>query len=265
MTSIPMKSELHILVTNDDGIRAPGIQALSRALARFGRITVVAPSSEKSAVSHALTLQTPLRIQEIAPGHFSVDGTPADCILVAMNKILAGPPTLVVSGINAGSNLGDDVNYSGTVAGAREGSMYGIPAVAFSLKLGGDMDYAPWAERAAEICAHCLENPLPLGIFLNVNFPAVLSDGIRITRLSRKFARSSLFENNDPRGKKYYWIGGGEPDWEREEGTDFDAVDRKMVSVTPLHLDFTDYASFDKLKPLEKMSYMPSPVRRSGE
>jgi 5'-nucleotidase len=250
MTSIPMKSELHILVTNDDGIRAPGIQALSRALARFGRITVVAPSSEKSAVSHALTLQTPLRIQEIAPGHFSVDGTPADCILVAMNKILAGPPTLVVSGINAGSNLGDDVNYSGTVAGAREGSMYGIPAVAFSLKLGGDMDYAPWAERAAEICARCLENPLPLGIFLNVNFPAVLSDGIRITRLSRKFARSSLFENNDPRGKKYYWIGEDESSWDNADDTDVWAVTHGFISVTPLHRDTTSYDFIETLRGL---------------
>ena len=250
MTRNPMTAETHILLTNDDGIGAPGIREAARALAVLGRLTVVAPASEKSAVSHALTLQTPLRIQEIAAGWYSVDGTPADCILVAMNKILDRPPTLVVSGINAGSNLGDDVNYSGTVAGAREGSMYGIPAAAFSLKFDAEMDYTFWAGRTAEVCRRCLENPLPLGIFLNVNFPATPPKGTRITRLSRKFARTSLFENNDPRGKKYYWIGEDESSWDNADDTDFWAVTHGWVSVTPLHRDTTSYDFIETLRGL---------------
>ncbi len=243
-----MEKSKTILITNDDGVQAPGIAALKRRLSELGSVVMVAPSYEKSAISHALTLNAPLRIQEVEPDVYSVDGTPADCILVAMNKILPGPPGLVVSGINAGSNLGDDVIYSGTVAGAREGSMYGLPSLAFSLKLSAEMDYGFWAGQAGEICASVLDHPLPPGIFLNVNFPAGKPQGLRVTRQSRKFARSSLYENNDPRGKKYYWIGEDESSWDDSDDTDFWAITHGYISLTPLHRDQTSYDLIEALR-----------------
>ncbi len=243
-----METRPIILLTNDDGIDAPGINALAGVLGQLGRLVVVAPRDERSAVSQALTLHTPLRIRNRGEDRFSVDGTPADCILVAMNKILTEPPHLVVSGINNGANVGDDVNYSGTVAAAREGSMYGIPAVAFSLKLTDTMDYAYWAGSALDICRKCLLRPLPQGIFLNVNFPSGSPRGLRVTRQSRKFARSSIYENNDPRGKKYYWIGEDESSWDMSDDTDVWAVMNGYISLTPLHRDQTSYDVMGDLK-----------------
>ncbi len=243
-----MSGAFLILLTNDDGIGAPGLTHLERALAPLGRIVTVAPAGERSAASHALTLMSPLRIHAAGDDRYAVDGTTADCILVAMNKILPQPPHLVVSGINAGNNLGDDTVYSGTVAGAREGSMYGIPSVAFSLRYAAVMDFAFWAGRAAALCRRLLDSPLPPGIFLNVNFPDAPPRGVRTTRLSRKFARSSIYENDDPRGMKYYWIGEDESSWDQADDTDFWAVTNGYVSITPLHRDQTSYDMIEAVR-----------------
>ena len=237
-----------ILITNDDGFRAPGLAALRKALLDLGEVAVVAPAEEKSAVSHGITLHSPLRIESIEEGVWSVDGTPADCILVAMNKILKRRPDFVASGINAGANLGDDVNYSGTVAGAREGSMYGIRAAAFSLAFGTVMDYEaciPWVNHFASTL---LQSSLNDGVFLNVNFPASAASDMKVTRQSGKFARSSIYENNDPRGKKYYWIGEDESRWDTAEDTDFWAVTNGLISVTPLHRDQTAHGKLATLR-----------------
>jgi len=164
----------------------------------------------------------------------------------------------VVSGINKGPNLGDDVTYSGTVAGAIEGILLGIPAFAISLAAREDFRFGEAAEVAVRTASRILEQGLPTGTLLNINVPNLPVDKIQgtlITRLGKRIYHQMTVERVDPRGKKYYWIGGGEPDWERQEGTDLDAVDRKFVSITPLHLDMTDYSSFDRLRTLEKMSY----------
>jgi 5'-nucleotidase len=174
----------------------------------------------------------------------------------------------VVSGINKGPNLGDDVTYSGTVAGAIEGTLLGIPSFAISLAAREDFRFAEAAEVAFQTAVQIFEQGMPAGTLLNVNVPNLPLSEIRgtlITRLGKRIYHQMTVERVDPRGKKYYWIGGGEPDWEREEGTDLDAVDRGMISITPLHLDLTDYSSFDKLKSLEKMSYAQAAVHRGGE
>lgn len=243
-----MTPDFQILVTNDDGIHAPGLQALVRLLQPLGRVVAVAPTENRSAISHALTLSSPLRIHRLAEDRYAVDGTPADCVLVAMNKILDGPPGLVLSGINAGCNLGDDVMYSGTVAGAREGSMYGIPAIALSLQLDGEIDYDHLAAPVLEICRRHLNRPLPPGTFLNVNFPSVRPAGVRVTRLSHKFARAALYEKNDPRGLKYYWIGEDESSWDDSPDTDFWAVTHGYVSISPLHRDQTSHDTLRSLR-----------------
>jgi 5'-nucleotidase len=257
-----------ILVTNDDGVYSPGIQMLAKRLRELDEVVIVAPDRERSAAGHSMTLHRPLLIEEIRESAYSVNGTPTDCVNIAVKGLLKESPRLVVSGINKGPNLGDDVTYSGTVAGAIEGILLGIPSFAVSLAARENFRFAEAAEVAFRTAVQVLDHGMPAGTLLNVNVPNLpLSEiqGTRITRLGKRIYHQMTVERVDPRGKKYYWIGGGEPDWEREEGTDLDAVDRGMISVTPLHLDFTDYASFDRLKPLEKMSYAPSTVRGSGE
>jgi 5'-nucleotidase len=257
-----------ILVTNDDGVYSPGIQMLAKRLRELDEVVIVAPDRERSAAGHSMTLHRPLLIEEVKESVYSVNGTPTDCVNIAVKGLLKEAPRLVVSGINKGPNLGDDVTYSGTVAGAIEGILLGIPSFAVSLAAREDFRFTEAAEVAFRTAVQIFEQGLPAGTLLNVNVPNLpLSEiqGTRITRLGKRIYHQMTVERVDPRGKKYYWIGGGEPDWEREEGTDLDAVDRKMVSVTPLHLDFTDYSSFDRLKPLEKMSYALSTVSGSGE
>ncbi len=257
-----------ILVTNDDGVYSPGIQMLAKRLRELDEVVIVAPDRERSAAGHSMTLHRPLLIEQIKESVFSVNGTPTDCVNIAVKGLLKGTPRLVVSGINKGPNLGDDVTYSGTVAGAIEGILLGIPSFAVSLAARENFRFAEAAEVAFRTAVQVLEQRMPAGTLLNVNVPNIpLSEiqGTRITRLGKRIYHQMTVERVDPRGKKYYWIGGGEPDWEREDGTDLDAVDRRMISVTPLHLDFTDYSSFDRLKPLEKMSYALSTVRGSGE
>ena len=257
-----------ILVTNDDGVYSPGIQILAKRLREIDTVVIVAPDRERSAAGHSMTLHRPLLIEEIKESIYSVNGTPTDCVNIAVKGLLKEIPRLVVSGINKGPNLGDDVTYSGTVAGAIEGILLGIPSIAISLTAREDFRFAEASEVAARTASRILEQGLPEGTLLNINVPNLPIDqmqGTLVTRLGKRIYQQMTVERVDPRGKKYYWIGGGEPDWEREEGTDLDAIDRKFVSITPLHLDMTDYASFDRLRSLEKMSYAEIAKHGSAE
>ena len=244
-----------ILVSNDDGIHSEGIAALAEALRSLGEVVVAAPDRERSAVSHSLTLHRPLRVEELGPGRYAIDGTPTDCVNLAVNGILkARRPTLVVSGINKGANLGDDVTYSGTVSAAMEGTLLGIPSIAVSA-IGRDrfrFDVA--AAFATRLAAWVMERGLPPDTLLNVNVPALQDGatvrGFALTRMGRRRYGDAIVEKIDPRGKKYYWIGGEELDYQDEEGTDFSAVSAGLISVTPIHLDLTNYKSFDALKAL---------------
>ncbi len=256
-----------ILVTNDDGVYSPGIQILAKRLKELDTVVIVAPDRERSAAGHSMTLHRPLLIEEIREGIFSVNGTPTDCVNIAVKGLLSEMPRLVVSGINKGPNLGDDVTYSGTVAGAIEARLLGIPSFAVSLAARNDFRFAEAAEVSLGVARMIFDQGLSEGTLLNVNVPNLaLADiaGTALTRLGKRIYHQMTVERVDPRGKKYYWIGGGEPDWEREEGTDFDAVDRDMVSVTPLHLDLTDYAAFDRLKSLAQLAFeKSSPLHNS--
>lgn len=247
-----------ILVTNDDGVYSPGIQVLAKRLRELDDVIIVAPDRERSAAGHSMTLHRPLLIEQIREHVYSVNGTPTDCVNIAVKGLLPETPRLVLSGINKGPNLGDDVTYSGTVAGAMEGILLGIPSIALSVAARENFRFAEAAEVAFRIASLTLKTGLPAGTLLNVNVPNVAIDQLRgtaVTRLGKRIYHQLTVERMDPRGKKYYWIGGGEPEWEHAEGTDFDAVDRGMVSVTPLHLDLTDYAAFDRLQTLQGLAY----------
>ncbi|HWP44431.1 MAG TPA: 5'/3'-nucleotidase SurE [Blastocatellia bacterium] len=238
-----------ILVTNDDGIHSEGIIALAEALEQVSDVVVVAPAHEMSAASHSLTLMRPLRIEKIDDRHYSVDGTPTDCVTLAMNKILRDdPPNLVVSGINKGGNLGDDVSYSGTVAGALEAAIYGLPGIAISLVKRIDFDFSYAAELAAHLARRVLNDGLPRGTLLNVNVPPGPIRGIRITRQGTKIIRPTIIEGTDPRQRKYYWIGEESLTWNEEQGTDYEALRHGLVSITPLRNDLTDYRVLEEIK-----------------
>ena len=238
-----------ILVTNDDGIHSAGIKALAEALEELGDIVVVAPAHEMSAASHSLTLMRPLRIDKIDERHYSVDGTPTDCITLAMSHILKDDlPSLVVSGINKGGNLGDDVTYSGTVAGALEAAIYGLPGIAVSLVQRVDFDFGPAAELARELARRVLGDGLPQGTLLNVNVPPGPVRGVRVTKQGTKIIKPTIIEGTDPRQRKYYWIGEESLTWNEEEGTDYEAVRHGLVSITPLRNDMTDYRVLDEIK-----------------
>src|SRR5262245_42154160 len=244
-----------ILVSNDDGIHSEGIGALADGLGELGEVVVIAPDRERSAVSHALTLHRPLRVVTLGPGRHAVDGTPTDCVNLAVNGILPRRPALVVSGINQGANLGDDVTYSGTVSAAMEGTLLGIPSIAVSLLGRGGFCFDAAATFARRLVAWVLERGLPPDTLLNVNVP-VPEDGrsvrgFALTRMGRRRYGDAIVEKVDPRGKKYYWIGGEELEFEDTEGTDFHAVSQGLISVTPIHLDLTNYKSFDALRALQ--------------
>lgn len=238
-----------ILLTNDDGIHSPGLAALSEQLASLGRVVVVAPDRERSAASHSLTLQSPLRAEELSPGHFSVDGTPTDCVNLGIHGLLEERPALVISGINRGGNLGDDITYSGTVAAAMEATLMGVPAFAISLDAQSfpDAVFTGAAHFAALLARMILERGLPADTLLNVNVPAGQPRGVRLTRQGKRRYSDLVVEKLDPRGRKYYWIGAGEASFQAIEGTDFHAVHSGCISITPLHLDLTNYRSFDHL------------------
>jgi 5'-nucleotidase len=234
-----------ILVSNDDGIAAEGLQALADAMASIGEVWVVAPETEQSAASHAISIHRPLRIREVRPRWYAVDGTPTDCSYVALNHLMKDQrPRIMASGINHGPNLADDVTYSGTVAAAMEASLLGVPAVAFSLVTRQRFDFAPAARFARAFIAAALEQDLPRHMLLNVNVPAGGEPrGFRVTHLGKHSYGFDVIEKVDPRGRKYYWIGGNEYQHEDIPGSDCNAVLReRLVSVTPLHLDLTDHA-----------------------
>lgn len=234
---------MRILVTNDDGIFSEGIKELAEHLSEVGEVVVVAPDREQSASSHSLTLNRPLRIRQVREHWFTVDGTPTDCVNLAVQGLLKEkPPDLVVSGINFGVNLGDDVTYSGTVSAAFEANQNRLPGIAFSQEIDEGFSFQRAAEMAKQLVGALIEEPLPRDLLLNVNFPAVPSRGARWTRLGKRVYQQSVVEKVDPKGRKYYWIA-GTPEWTREEGTDHDALMDGRVSVTPLHLDLTDYRS----------------------
>ena len=246
-----------ILVSNDDGIHSEGLTALADALHGLGEVVVVAPDRERSAVSHALTIHRPLRVEHIAPGRHAVDGTPTDCVNLAVNGILPRRPALVVSGINKGANLGDDVTYSGTVSAAMEGTLLGVPSIAVSQVGRGSFHFAAAADCARRLAEWVLDRGLPPDTLLNVNAPP-LPDGQRprglaLTRMGRRRYGDAIVEKLDPRGRKYYWIGGEELSFEDEEGTDFHAISQGLISVTPIHLDLTNYKSFDALRALDRV------------
>jgi 5'-nucleotidase len=240
-----------ILVSNDDGIHSAGLAALADALDPVGEVVVVAPDREQSACSHALTLHRPLRIDEVRPGRYAVDGTPTDCVNLAINAILKRRPALLVSGINRGANLGDDVTYSGTVSAAMEGTLLGVPSIAMSLIGRGTFDFAIAATVAARLSAWVLEHGLPPDTLLNVNVPQEF-DGpapraLALTRMGRRRYGDAIVEKLDPRGRKYYWIAGEDVPFVAEEGTDFHAVGQGLISITPIHLDLTNYRTLDAL------------------
>ena len=234
-----------ILVTNDDGIRAPGLRLLAEALQSIGRVEVYAPESQQSAVGHSVSLHKPLRVNALEPGWHMVDGTPTDCVMLAVRSLLGERPALVVSGVNPGANLGDDVTYSGTVAGAFEGMLLGIPSIAVS-----DVSYRPQymataARVGAQVARYVLEHGLPEDTTLNVNVPDrpfEALEGIAITRMGRRDYHDEIVRREDPRGGVYYWIGGDEPSHVMESGTDFEAISQGKVSITPLHRDVTHHA-----------------------
>ena len=238
---------MHIMVTNDDGINAPGILALAEALRALGEVTVVAPDRERSAAGHSLTLHSPLRAFKLREGFFAVDGTPTDCVNMGIHSLLPFRPDLVVSGINHGANLGDDITYSGTVAAAMEATLMGIPAIAVSLATFEASDhFHAAAQVAVGIARQVHANGLPVDTFLNVNVPNCPAEQMNPTLVTRQGRRSfvgTVVHKTDPRGRKYYWIGSEEPDFNDYEGTDFYAINRKHVSITPLHLDLTNYES----------------------
>lgn len=236
------KPELLILLTNDDGAEARGLLALQEELKNLGRVIVVAPAEERSAVSHALTIHMPIRLIELAADHFALTGTPADCVLFAIRKLLPRPPDLVVSGINHGPNLGDDILYSGTVAGAREAALHSVPAVAVSHLNGrSEIDFEPAARYSVELIRKLYADKIPAGTYLNINLPSGKPRGFRFTRQGSRRLYSSVEEKKDPRGRSYYWIGRDESVWLLESETDYQAIQDGFVSVTPLHRDQTDY------------------------
>jgi 5'-nucleotidase len=234
---------VRILVSNDDGYLAEGLVALAEAMAPLGEVWVVAPDREQSAASHSISLHRPLRIKQIRARWFAIDGTPTDCSYLAVNHLMKNTrPKLMVSGINHGANLADDVTYSGTVAAAIEASLLGVPAIAFSLVTRSRFDFKTAARFAHELAKAALSNSPPSRMLLNVNIPAgIEKPDYAITRLGKHYYGYDVVENVDPRGRKYYWIGGSEYQHENIPGSDCNAVlEDRLISVTPMQLDLTD-------------------------
>ncbi len=256
---------VRILLTNDDGIHSDGLTKLEAALREVGDVYTVAPASEMSGASHSLTLSRPLRIRRIDERHWTVDGTPTDCVTLALHRILGDEerPHLCVSGINHGGNLGDDASYSGTVAGALEATILGVPGLAFSLVARENFDFTEAARFAVVAVRNTLETGLPEGTLLNINIPRGEIRGARVTRQGIKHARPIISEHIDPRGKAYYWIGEEYYTKPSEEGTDYHAIERGYVSVTPMRSDMTDHNSLVALDSWNKIS--TAEVQREGE
>ena len=238
----------HILISNDDGIHAEGLRALKKGLEGLATLSVVAPSYERSAAAQSLTLRQPIFYEEIAEREWSVDGTPADSMIIALNKLLPEPPDLVISGINRGGNLGENIFYSGTVGAAAEATIHKIPAFAISSHLRGKnvcFDYA--AKFARELAQKILSEKLPAGVLLNVNVPLEWKGGVRFTRQSEKVTRNVLQEGTDPRGRTFCWLCEQRVDQELGDDTDYAAIFAGDISITPLHLERTHTQSLNHL------------------
>ncbi|MGE8547893.1 5'/3'-nucleotidase SurE [Alcaligenes sp. Marseille-Q7550] len=235
---------MRILVSNDDGYNAAGIEALHQALQGLGELTVIAPETNCSGASNSLTLNRPLSVRQAANGFYYVNGTPSDCVHVALTGLLDFRPDLVVSGINNGANMGDDTLYSGTVAAAMEGHLFGIPAIAFSLIERGWPHLDSAARIAREVVERCRRQPLAPNTLLNVNIPAVPYDalkGLRVTRLGKRHPSEPVIQSRTPYGDPVYWIGPVGRVSDSADDTDFGAVEQLAVSVTPLRVDLTNY------------------------
>jgi 5'-nucleotidase len=243
---------VRILVTNDDGYRSDGIKVLAEAFRSLGEVTIVAPTEEASAIGHALTLRHPLRLEHMADKIFAVDGTPTDCVNIAVTQIFRGLPDLVVSGINKGWNLGDDVTYSGTVSGALEAALLGIPAMAVSLRFSRAFDFSHAARASAALAESLFDTPLPSRTFLNINLPKGEPKGYRVTVQAKRNHITSVAERHDPKGRPYYWIEEGQDTWHPHDRSDYQAVQDGFVSVTPLHPDLTAHQS---LSAVERLSF----------
>ena len=237
-----------ILLTNDDGVHSAGITSLARSLAHLGQVITVAPDGERSASSQALTLWRPIRYQEVGVDRYSVEGTPADCVIIALNHILPDRPDLVISGINRGCNLGHDIAYSGTVAGAMEGARHGIPSAAVSLATRADFDFEEAAQFTAHLAGQLLNKPLPPGFILNVNVPGGGWQGVRVTRQDTCRIANLIVESRDPRGRKYFWLDQEPRDLPADGDSDYVAVRSGCVSITPLKLDQTALELSSELK-----------------
>lgn len=244
-----------ILLTNDDGIHSNGLIEVEEALREVGDVYVVAPASEMSGASHSLTLARPLRIRQIDDRHWSVDGTPTDCVTLALNRIFTGgdKPNVCVSGINHGGNLGDDASYSGTVAGALEATILGVPGLALSLVARERFDFREAAQFAVVAVRKVLSEGLPEGTLLNINIPAKEIKGVRVTRQGIKNARPVITEHIDPRGKPYFWIGEEYFSTNSADGTDYNAIEQGYISVTPVKSDMTDHRA---LTAIESWNYL---------
>jgi 5'-nucleotidase len=232
-----------ILVTNDDGVHSEGIRALAEALKPLGEVTVVAPIQEASAIGHALTLRRPLRVETVHPGVYAIDGTPTDCVNLAITHVMKERPDLIVSGINKGWNLGDDVTYSGTVSAALEGALLSIPSIAVSTqnRRNGDFEFGPGAKAAASVAEAVLQRGMPKFTLLNINVPFGPNKGFKVTVQAKRNHITVVSERIDPRNRAYYWIEEGQNDWEPHDRSDYQAVRDGFMSVTPLQPDLTDY------------------------
>ncbi len=245
---------VRILLSNDDGVSSEGLRTLYDSMRSLGEVIVVAPDREQSAAGHSLSLHRPLRINALEENWYAVDGTPTDCVNLALNGLLKDrPPDIVLSGINKGGNLGDDITYSGTVAAAMEATLIGYPAVAVSLVYedGEPFLFELAGQFARRIAEEILKANIKKGILLNVNVPNIKAEdcrGVRVTRQGKRVFGDAIVEKIDPRGREYYWIGGNGQNWVREPDTDFDAVSNRAISVTPIRLDFTDFDAMEELR-----------------
>jgi 5'-nucleotidase len=242
-----------ILLSNDDGIQSEGLLALEQSFATLGEVYTVAPDREQTSMSHALTLHRPLRVQEIGVRRFSVDGTPTDCVKLALTGLLPVKPNLVVSGINKGPNLGDDIIYSGTVSAAIEGTLLGIPSIATSVAALAEFHFECAAEFTLALARRILDVALPPNTLLNVNVPSLPREQLKgwcLTRQGKRHYSEEVIERLDPRGRKYYWIGGDDLGFTRDQGTDCMAVHEGYISVTPLQVDMTNYGLLRDLQAL---------------
>ncbi len=238
----------HILVTNDDGITAAGLRVLAEAMRPLGSVSIVAPNGERSATAQSITLRQPIACERLADGEWAVEGTPADAVIVALNRLLTAPPDLVVSGINRGGNMGENIFYSGTVGAAAEATVHGIPALAISLAArDGEYRYEEAATVAQQLAELVLREGLPEGVLLNVNVPVPWNGRVRFTRQSRRITRNLLQEGTDPRGRRYFWLHEQKAVESFEPDTDYAAVQAGAVSVTPLQIERTHTLSLNHL------------------